>query len=161
MSVAWEQIATDGSRCLWSLSEPRQGSGFIVRAQGVDPAGDGLAVLVSVIHDASLAYGVSAGLPSMRAAVEVDPADGGQRAQLLTNGAVDLAYEIADAVRRARTEFQGIRTIHMCLACPVGLAVMIGQLLNAVGPITVYEHDDEDAVGHYRPEVQIPASGLY
>jgi hypothetical protein len=161
MSVAWEQIATDGSRCLWSLSEPRQGSGFIVRAQGVDPAGDGLAVLVSVIHDASLAYGVSAGLPSMRAAVEVDPADGGQRAQLLTNGAVDLAYEIADAVRRARTEFQGIRTIHMFLACPVGLAVMIGQLLNAVGPITVYEHDDEDAVGHYRPEVQIPASGLY
>jgi hypothetical protein len=161
MSVAWEQIGTDGSRCLWSLAEPRQASGFIVPVHGVDPDGEGLAVLVSVMHDASLAYGATAGLPPMRAAVEVDPANGGRRGQLSPSGAVDLANEIADAVRRARAEFQGIRTIHLFLACPVGLAVMIGQLLNAVGPITVYEHDDKDAVGHYRPEVQIPASGLY
>jgi len=161
MSVVWEQIGTDGSRIRWSLSEPREASGFSTRVRGIDPAGEGLVVLVSVGHDASLAYGATAGLPPMRATVEVDPAGDGRRGQLVPSGAVDLANEIADAVRRARTDFQGVRTIHLFLACPAGLAVMIGQLLNAVGPITVYEHVDEDAVGHYRPEVQIPASGLY
>lgn len=161
MSVAWDQIATDGIRSLWSLSEPRERSGFIVRVQGVDPGGEGLAVLVSVMHDASLAYGATSGLPPMRATVEINPGGDRPRGQLSPGGAVDLANEIADAVRRARTEFQGVRTIHLFLACPVGLAVMIGQLLNAVGPITVYEHVDEDALGHYRPEIQIPASGLY
>lgn len=160
IGLAWEQIGRDGSRCLWSLSESRQASGFAVRPHGVDPAGEGLAVLVSVMHDVSLAYGATTGLPAMRATVEVDLSEG-RRGQLSASGAVDLANQVADAVRRARIEFQGIKTIHLFLACPVGLALMIAQLMNAIGPITVYEHVDEDAVGHYRPEVQIPASGLY
>ena len=161
LSLAWVQTGLDGSRCLWSLSEPRQASGFIARSQGVNPAGGGLAVLVSVMHDASLAFGATAALPPMRATVEVDPVSDDRRGRLTPGGAVDLANEIAEAVRTARSTFQGIRTIHLFLACPVGLAVMLGQLLNAVGPITIYEHIDDDAIGQYRPEVQIPASGLY
>jgi SMODS-associated and fused to various effectors sensor domain/TIR domain len=161
LSLAFEQMGLDGSRFLWSLSEPHQASGFVVRSHGADPAGGGLAVLVSVMHDASLAFRATSALPPMRAAIEVDPAGDGGRGQLTPGGAVDLANEIAEAIRTGRSQYQGVRTIHLFLACPAGLAVMLGQLLNAVGPITVYEHVDEDAVGHYRPEVQIPASGLY
>jgi hypothetical protein len=117
--------------------------------------------LVSVMHDATLAFGATVALPPMRATIEVEPADAGRRGQLTPGGAVDLANEIAEAVRTARSKFQGIRTIHLFLACPVGLAVMLGQLLNAVGPITVYEHVDDDAIGQYQPEVQIPSSGLH
>jgi len=46
------------------------------------------------------------------------------------------------------------------MAAPAWLAVLLGQLLNAVGPITVYEHIDADAVGSYRPEVRLPRSGI-
>ena len=35
----------------------------------------------------------------------------------------------------------------------------LGQFLNALGPIVVYEHDDSDAIGRYRPEVRLPPAG--
>lgn len=48
---------------------------------------------------------------------------------------------------------------HLFLACPVGLAVLIGQLVNALGPVVLYEHDDSDAIGTYRREVRLPPAG--
>jgi hypothetical protein len=158
--LAWEQVAPDGSRCQWSLAALPEGSGYDVSARGIDPGGDGLAVLVSVMHDATLAFGATPGLPTMRAAVEVAPSVKGRGEPLTPGGARQLSHEIVDAIRSAKTDYQGVREIHLFLACPVGLAVMLGQLLNALGPITVYEHVDEDTVGHYRPELRIPSSGL-
>jgi hypothetical protein len=96
----------------------------------------------------------------MRAVIEVTPVVERTSKQLTAGAARQLVHEVADAVRQAKTTHIGVREIHLFLACPVGLAIMIGQLLNAVGPMTVYEHVDDDAVGHYVPEVRIPGSGL-
>jgi hypothetical protein len=96
----------------------------------------------------------------MRAVIKVVPVAGRPDRQLTAGAACRLAHEIAEAVRGAKTTHEGVREVHLFLACPVGLAMMIGQLLNAVGPMTVYEHVDDDAVGHYVPEVRIPGSGL-
>jgi hypothetical protein len=159
ISVAWDQVAPDGSRALWSLGAPAEDSGFSVTTRGSDPRGDGLAVVVSVSQDANGAYAASS-LPPMRAVIEVTPAADRTAKQLKAGAARKLAHEVADAVRRAKTSHIGVREIHLFLAGPVGLAMMIGQLLNAVGPMTVYEHIDDDSVGHYVPEVRIPASGL-
>jgi hypothetical protein len=159
ISVAWDQMAPDGSRDLWSLGALPEGSGFSVTTRGSDPRGDGLAVVVSVAQDARGAYGASS-LPAMRAVIEVTPVVERTSKQLTAGAARQLVHEVADAVRQAKTTHIGVREIHLFLACPVGLAIMIGQLLNAVGPMTVYEHVDDDAVGHYVPEVRIPGSGL-
>src|SRR5439155_15099753 len=133
---------------------------FVVRSRSVDPNADGLAVLVSVLTDVSGAVGATTGLPAMRAVVEATPADGRTRLKLTAGGARQLAGEIADAVRVARTDYIGVREIHLFMAVPAGLAMLLGQLLNAVGPITVYEHVDVQAVGYYRPEVRLPGSGI-
>ena len=160
IQLAWEQVAADSSRTCWSLSAPPEPAGYEVIARGIDPGGEGLAVVVSVMHEAALAFGATIGLPPMRATVEVALPAGGTREPLTAGGARQLAHDIATAVRRSKIDYQGVREIHLFLACPVGLAVMIGQLFNAVGPMTVYEHVDDDIVGHYRPELRIPASGL-
>ena len=34
---------------------------------------------------------------------------------------------------------------------PVGLAMLIGQLLNTLGPVQTYEHIQVDAIGVYEP----------
>ena len=159
INVKWEQVSPSGGRSLWSLGADSEPSGYAVTTQGSDPGGDGLAVVVSVAQEATVAYRATTGLAAMRATIEVAPAAGTHGHQLTEGGACDLAQTIARAVRNAKTAYLGVREVHLFLACPVGLAMMIGQLLNAVGPITVYEHVDDDAVGHYEPEVTIPGSG--
>jgi hypothetical protein len=158
--LAWEQVAPDATRCQWSLSTTAESSGYDVTTRSIKTEGDGLAVLVSTIHDAGLAFGATTGLPSMRASIEVVPSAGGRPGPLTAGGALELAHAIAQAVRTARAEYRGVRQIHLFFACPVGLAIIVGQLLNAVGPMTVYEYIDDDAIGHYVPELRLPPSGL-
>lgn len=156
MPVTWEQLAEDGSYAEWSLSTPAEPSGFAITSTGMDPNGEGLALLVSVMHDTTLAFAATSDLPAMRAALEVIP-NGGNPLRRLTPGAArQLATELADAIRRARETYIGVKDVHLFLAGPVGLAIMVGQLLNAVGPITIYEHLDDSAVGVYRPELRLP-----
>jgi hypothetical protein len=157
--ISWEQVADDGSRAEWSLAVASESSGYTINSAGIDPAGEGLAVLVSVMHDATLAFGATPGLPGMRASVEITPAQG-QSQRLTAGGARQLATDIANAVRKARTDYLGVKDIHLFLATPVGLAIMLGQLLNSIGPIVVYEHVDEDAIGFYRPEVRLQGSSI-
>ncbi len=158
--IRWEQLAPDSSRTHWSLAHPLEDSGFTLRVSGSDPGGEGLAVLVSVLTDTSLAFGATRGLPRMRAVVEVVPPTVGTVPWLSPGRARHLVEEIAAAVRRARVDYIGIKEIHLFLAAPAGIAVLLGQLLNAVGPITLYEHVDADTVGYYRPEVRLPGSGI-
>src|SRR5207249_8567881 len=63
---------------------------------------------------------------------------------------VDVAYVVVEGIRRAREEYRPIDTIHLFMAVPVGLAMMIGQLLNTLGPVQTYEHIPIDATGCYR-----------
>jgi SMODS-associated and fused to various effectors sensor domain len=154
--IRWEQLGEDGNRTEWSLSVPAEPNDYSVTTAGVDPGGEALAVLVSVAHDAALAFGATSGLPRMRASIEVAASARGGGGRLSPGGARRLAADVAATIRRARTELLGVRDIHLFVAAPVGLALMLGQLLNAVGPVVVYEHVDSDAVGFYRPEVRLP-----
>lgn len=158
--VVWSQVIPGGEITPWSLAAESEPSGYVVTTRGIDPGGDGLAVVVSVAQDAEPAYGATTKRPVMRAVIKVAPVAGRPDRQLTAGAARQLAHEIAEAVRDAKTTHAGMREIHLFLACPVGLAMMIGQLLNAVGPMTVYEHVDDDAVGHYEAEIRIPGSGL-
>jgi hypothetical protein len=57
---------------------------------------------------------------------------------------------IAEALRQARDRWQPRGRIHLFLAVPAGLAMMIGQTLNTFGAIQTYEHVGPDTVGIYR-----------
>ena len=72
--------------------------------------------------------------------------------------AADVVRVVAEGLRRARDDFQPRGTLHLFLAVPAGLAVMIGQTLNTFGPIQTYEHVPTDAVGIYQPAALLEPS---
>jgi hypothetical protein len=101
-----------------------------------------------------------AGLPLFRATLAIQK-KGSPPHDLATPGqAADLAYLVRDAIRGVRQDLKIMGTVHLFMAVPVGLAVMIGQLLNTLGNVIVYEHVPGDGVGHYQPEVELHPSVL-
>ena len=63
--------------------------------------------------------------------------------------ATDLARKTVTAVRKIRTEYRITGRIHLFAAVPAGLAMLVGQLLNTLGPVQTYEHIPTDATGKY------------
>ena len=54
-------------------------------------------------------------------------------------------------VRRARQTCGVHGQVHLFIAVPVGLAMLIGQLLNALGQVQTHEHIPQGVTGHYVP----------
>lgn len=125
----------------WGLHVPRHPSGYKVQTHSRIPGAKDLAVLVSVAADVTSDFNVtSSSLPDLRAVISVSPPAAGTRTPLTAGEAVDVAHLTIDAIRSARTTYHTLGTIHLFLAVPAGLAMMIGQLLNTFGPIQTYEH---------------------
>ena len=58
---------------------------------------------------------------------------------------------VISEIRRARTTYDIFGRVHLFMALPAGVAMIIGQLLNTLGEVQTYEHIQEGAIGHYRP----------
>lgn len=126
---------------LWNSEQ----AGFpqAVATESIDVGhGTDLAVVVSVATDALSAvvrYAEEAGLPLGRVA-SITPAAGvGDRSVSDGPSAVALASAIRDEARHQLEEAQTDR-IHLFLAAPGGLALLLGHRWNALRPTVVYEH---------------------
>jgi hypothetical protein len=151
--LAWLQKP---SNTLWSLECAEEDSGFIadpLRELVLDSTD--LAVFVSVLADVEPPVKVTMSDLNIRfCAVSVVRHRDGVARRDLANGrqAAHLARLTVNAIRDARTKLRVVQRIHIFCAAPAGLALLIGQQLNALGPIQTYEHDQSsDAVGRYVP----------
>jgi hypothetical protein len=152
-SLTWRQEAPDRPDQLWSLAAPREAAPVEITTVPIRPDGDALAVLLSLTANVGPTFSNSKrDLPLLRAAIEVGrPVDPFQAVVIETPGqAVDIVERTVEAVRRAREDFQ-TRTLHLFGAIPLGLAVLLGQRLNTLGPVQTYEHDEK--ANRYREEV--------
>lgn len=149
--LAWRQRTRGRSDQLWSLDVPRVPTGFAAVTRADDVSGTALAVLVSVTENVRPALSVShATTPSFRAIVEVSHPERRPPHDLSNAGeALDVAKTTIEATRRARSDYLGIEQIHVFAAVPFGLAALLGQLLNTLGPVQTYEHVPVDARGRY------------
>lgn len=149
--LVWRQEAAGRAPQFWSLDASRAPSGFQASTQPIDVNADDLAVLVCVSECVENAVAESrASLPRFRARVHVERAAGQFPCHISDPGcAVDLAHVVVDAARRARREHRVRGRVHLFLAGPSGLAVLIGQLLNSLGPVQTYEHIPDSACGRY------------
>ena len=151
IDIAWEQRMTDGSTQPWSLRDVPEDCGF--SSSNVDGSVDAtdLAVLVSVNNDVSQAVAASSHETGpFRAYVHIKRTDSPLGVVLNTPGqATDLARKTVTAVRKIRTEYRITGRIHLFAAVPAGLAMLVGQLLNTMGPVQTYEHIPTDATGKY------------
>lgn len=159
LKMDWAQFhPTRGIQC-WSLGAKREASGFVGTVQSADVAADDLAVLVSVASDVRPAFGASRlALPAFRGLVVVDR-PGAYPHDLETPGqALDLVHVVNETLKKARGDLQPRGGVHLFLSVPAGVAMMIGQSLNTIGPVQTYEHLTPDAVGVYRPAARLAPS---
>lgn len=154
IELSWEQYTPGRSSQEWTLQDSREDSGLIVGCNSGSTDADDLAVLVSVNADVSKAVSNSGEfLPKFRALAHVKPGNASESGNIKLDSsgeAVDVAHLVIEAARSARQNYDVRGQVHLFMAVPVGLAVLIGQLLNTLGPVQTYEHIPDSATGHYR-----------
>ena len=153
LNIAWEQFTPGRAPQIWSINKAPENSGFETTVTAGQPNADELAVLVSVNADASHALSRSkSSLPSFRAYLHVKHGTKVGSVEISSpRQATHLAHLVADAIRKAREDYRIVGRVHLFLAIPVGLAMLIGQLLNTLGQVQTYEHIPEGATGYYSP----------
>jgi len=159
MSLAWRQISPKRASDIWSMDVELESSGFSAEIRSSAVSADDLALLVSIASNVEPAFAASGPqLPTFRGMVVVTK-PGNYPHDIETPGkAAHIVRVIAEALRQARDRLQPRGTVHLFLAVPAGLAVMIGQTLNTFGPIQTYEHVGTDTVGVYRPAALLAPS---
>jgi hypothetical protein len=153
--LRWRQRHTNGTvdAIGWSAgdaadSDAALAAGWCGRTQMRDPAGTGCAVLVNVVDDTTSAFDASRdSLPAWRAVVRVGHNSRTPRRNLDGMEAASLARLIVDEIRAARVSAGPFTSVHMFLAVPAGLAVVLGMMLGSLPEVVAYEFDN--AAGRY------------
>jgi hypothetical protein len=149
--AGWSQYSARRPFQFWSLASAPEESGFALSISSADPSGDDVAVLVSVASDVEPAFAASRkDFPRFRAVLQIRPEGCFPRDIENAGQAVSIACQVAQGLRQVREQYQARGTIHLFLAIPAGLAFLIGQSLNTMGPVQTYEHIPIDGVGRYR-----------
>lgn len=159
LPIKWQQVSQKRPPQLWSLDATPEPSGFTAEIRPEQTKADDLALLVSVASNVEPALAASrSALPSFRGLVIVTR-PGTYPHDLATPGeAADVVRVVVEALRAARHGLQPRGTLHLFLAVPAGLAMMIGQMLNTFGPVQTYEHIATDAIGRYQPAARLRPS---
>lgn len=127
-----------------------------IHRRELDAGGD-LAIAVGVATDPEVAawnYLQAAGLPVDQLAVLLPRSGVGPNAIADGSAAAAIAVAIRDQTR-ALLEERPADFIHLFLAVPGGLAMLLGHRWNALRPTTVYEHL---GVGRgYQPTLKVNA----
>lgn len=140
----------------WSIRAQREPCGLDRRIEQHTPGLPDVAVLVSLEQCLASAVQDSADAPQRWAGVvQIEPKPGRGPVRLNTPGqAFDAALIVRQALIDCVERFPSAARFHLFMRVPVGLAFLIGQSLNAVGPVQMYEHDQTLNVrGMYRRSV--------
>jgi SMODS-associated and fused to various effectors sensor domain len=142
---------TDGMpETAYSLGLERRSSGVHVGIRDGLATGLDLAVCINISDNTIPAIQATVGLPIFRGYVSANPPGKTPHFFSGPGEALDLAHTIVESIRAARARYGKIGAIHLFIAGPAGLAFLIGQLLNTIGPVCTYEHVNEDGTGYYR-----------
>jgi SMODS-associated and fused to various effectors sensor domain len=146
--ICWSQYTPGRPEQQWCIAAPRETAGFIAKTTERDITAKDLAVLVSVTEDVEPAFSQTKdSLPPFRAITRIFSPDQ-KRFDITSAGlASDIATIVIEAMRSARQEYLPLGVVHLFMAVPVGLAMLIGQQLNTFGDIQTYEHISTDGVG--------------
>lgn len=152
LRASWRQIAPGRDDQLWSLTQPREDSGFKPQMMSKDASARDIAVLLSVADSTEPVFAAyQKNLAPLRALVHVTRSGAYPHVISTPGEATDTALAVQDGMRAARREYGNIGTVHLFMAAPAGLAMLIGQSLNTFGSVQTYEHVTVDGSGQYRP----------
>ena len=159
--VTWKQHGPDGSVDEWSLKAGVDHIVTRVEQTRNDPTSEDLVLAVSINADIGRAVAEYLDYQgwSPRATICMGLAQGSlQQGEVITvKQGLRIARDAIDAIRDLKDKLSLPRVnLHLFLACPLGLAVLIGQHLNTFGECVVYEHAPDrtpcySAVHRFRP----------
>lgn len=144
-NLIWKQFSPWGDLDNWSIKSDTSHISTIVRNSKDCLTSEDLLLAVSVnafVDPAAVKYARETGL-SLRAMISVGLQNGPlQRGQSITaQQGLKVAREAISAARRLKDELRMEKAnLHLFLACPLALAVLVGQDLNTFGECFLYEH---------------------
>ncbi|MGF1643894.1 MAG: type III-B CRISPR module RAMP protein Cmr6 [Thiotrichales bacterium] len=144
----------------WSIRSDREDVGFIENLLQSTNNGDALALLVAFRRDAFSDFQhMMGGSGRFRRIVTLLPPDDVEIFRFeKPEQAAGLALRVDKVITEHRGADPSIRSLHLFTAVPLGVAVMIGQLLNRLGRVHLYNHTPGEAVPYreaieYRPNM--------
>lgn len=155
LGLTWRQF-TGGTETDWSLRIQPEDSGFTAEEHHIAFDSPDLAIMINVSSsNVEAAVQASRNVPSkFGVAIRVSrPGATGPQFLDMPGEATYLARLIANAIKSARDKHPHLETTHLFMSGPAGLAVMIGQQLNGIGPVQTYEHLQDKGPGQYAPAV--------
>ncbi len=158
LHLGWRQETVGNPVQLWELNGTKD-TPLSAQMRSHHTDGEELAVLVSITGNVEPAFAASrAALPKFRAIVSVQTEKAAPYQVQSSAEAADIALKVNTAIRSARDKNGKCNAIHLFMAAPAGFAVLLGRLLNSLGPIQLYEHIPYDSVGRYVPAVRLNPS---
>lgn len=152
--ITWRQRQPQGAEdSLWAVSDSNdfllaESSGWTAISSARDTAATALAVLINVVDNAETAFAQSHEiLPAWRGVLTIQRSrEVDLRSKPLTSEeAASLAWYIIDNIRKERHKYGKIETVHLFIAGPVGLAILLGSVLATLPSVITYEYDPKSS----------------
>ena len=143
--LVWKQAAPGAPEADWSLKSGLADVETTISNTKCNLGSEDLLLAVSINADvdhAAAEYLEVSGF-SPRATISLRLVGGPlhRGATISPQQGLKVAYDAIDAARKLKTDLRMKRAnLHLFLACPLSLAVLIGQNLNTFGECVVYEH---------------------
>ena len=164
--LGWSQIVEGQDPQHWSFAMPASEIAMDERVALGDTSSDSLVLAIGLSAD--IEHAVASSLKQMgvacRAYVHCSPSSGSYTpgSVLLPEQGVGYVLSAIRKVREVREELGMIQAnLHLFLACPLAMAVLIGQKLNTFSNCHLYEHDPAACPPYIRVHTFQPSSLPY
>ena len=164
--LEWSQFVEGRDRQRWSFELPPAGIPLDARVSTGDPSSEDLVLAVGVsadIEQAAVEALRNIGV-GCRAYVHCAPESGSYTPGrvLMPEEGVGLVLAAIDKVRNVREDLAMVRAnLHLFLACPLAMAVLIGQKLNTFSACHLYEHHPDARPSYRRVHTFQPSNLAY
>ena len=164
--LGWKQAAPGAPEETWSLKSGVADIPTTVQITKDNLQSEDLLLVVSINADvdhAAAEYCEAANF-SPRATISVRLADGPlQLGQTISpQQGLKIAYKAINATRNLKTQLRMKRAnLHLLMACPLSLAVLLGQNLNTFGECVIYEHFSDRTPAYAQVHRFKPSNFIY
>ena len=164
--VSWMQGLAGHQKEAWSLSSGRSDISVTATVTKGDPGSEDIVLAFGVSANIAMAVAevVAASSFTPRASIYVQPEAGpvAQGVVLTPQDGLALVLRALEAARALKDDL-GLRRarLNLFLACPLAMAVLLGQKLNTFSQCVLYEHDPDTAPSYRRVHTFNPSGFTY
>ena len=160
--LSWQQGFAGLSKDTWSLAVEPEHVQVDCSVKQASPSSEEVILALGISANIEQAVAEFLELNSIRprAAMHISVVDGSVLPghQLSAGEGLSIVYQVIKEVRKFKDDSGLARLrLHLFLACPLAMAVMLGQLLNTLSECVLYEHHPSSTPAYRRVHVFHPS----